>query len=91
MAKSSNQKIKILYLMKILLDRTDEEHGLTLEEISNALLEYDINAERKTLYDDFEVLRIFGIDIEKRKGKSEKRSKTLSFCKEILYNNGVGL
>ena len=24
-------------------------------------------------------------------GKSEKRSKTLSFCKEILYNNGVGL
>ena len=70
MAKGSNQKIKILYLMKILLDRTDEEHGLTLEEISNALLEYDICAERKTLYDDFEVLRLFGIDIEKRKEKT---------------------
>ncbi len=26
-------------------------------------------AERKTLYDDLEVLRVFGLDIEKRKEK----------------------
>lgn len=70
MAKGSNQKIKILYLMKILLEMTDEEHGLTLEEITNALSEYGIDAERKTLYDDFEVLRTFGLDVEKRKSKN---------------------
>lgn len=70
MPKSANQKIKILYLMKILLDRTDEEHGLTLEEISGALSEYGVDAERKTLYDDLEVLRVFGLDIEKRKAKT---------------------
>lgn len=70
MPKGANQKIKILYLMKILLERTDDEHGLTLEEISNALLEYGVEAERKTLYDDLEVLRVFGIDIEKRKDKT---------------------
>ena len=70
MAKGSNQKIKILYLMKILLEKTDEEHGLTLEEILSALSEYGVDAERKALYDDFEVLRLFGIDIEKRRDKS---------------------
>lgn len=70
MAKGINQKIKILYLMRILLERTDDEHGMTLEEISNALLECGVEAERKTLYDDLEVLRVFGLDIEKRKAKT---------------------
>ena len=70
MAKKSNQKIKLLYLMKILLENTDDEHGMTLAEISDALGEYGIDAERKTLYNDIEVLCLFGLDIEKRKGKS---------------------
>lgn len=70
MPKKANQKIKILYLMRILLERTDEEHGLTLNEISDALQEYGVDAERKTLYDDLEVLRVFGLDIEKRKDKT---------------------
>lgn len=56
MAKKSNQKIKLLYLMKILLENTDDEHGLTLAEISDALGEYGVDAERKTLYDDIDVL-----------------------------------
>lgn len=70
MAKSANQKIKILYLLKILTERTDEEHGLTLEQISDALGEYGVEAERKTLYDDFDVLRRFGLDMEKRRGRT---------------------
>lgn len=49
MAKKSNQKIKLLYLMKILLENTDDEHGLTLAEISDTLGEYGVDAERKTL------------------------------------------
>jgi len=70
MPKSSNQKAKLLYLMKILLDNTDEEHGLTLSEISGLLLNYGITAERKSLYSDIEELKLFGIDIEMQKGKS---------------------
>ncbi len=62
-----NQKIKILYLMRILFECTDDTHGLTLEEISEKLAALGVDAERKTLYDDFEVLRTFGMDIEKRK------------------------
>ncbi len=70
MAKSSNQKLKVLYLAKILLERTDEENALSLAEITEALSEYGVSAERKSLYDDFESLRVFGIDVEKKHGKT---------------------
>ncbi|MDF2821886.1 MAG: hypothetical protein K0R15_2334 [Clostridiales bacterium] len=33
MSKSPNQKLKLLYLMRILLDKTDEEHSITMSEI----------------------------------------------------------
>lgn len=70
MAKSSNQKLKILYLMRIMEEYTDENHGLTLNEIIKMLADYGIKAERKSLYDDFEALRTFGIDIEKKHEKT---------------------
>ena len=63
MAKSTNQKLKLLYLMRILLEKTDEEHGLRLGEIIDELAKYDVDAERKSLYSDFEALRVFGIDV----------------------------
>lgn len=40
MPKSSNQKLKLIYLMKILLERTDETHGITMSEIIDALAAY---------------------------------------------------
>ena len=64
MARSANQKLKILYLMKIFLEKTDSEHSLTLAEIMAELQKYDITAERKSLYDDIDTLRTYGIDIE---------------------------
>lgn len=67
MAKGSNQKQKLLYLAKIFFTETDEQHGLTLREITNRLSQYDIFVERKTLYQDFEELRHFGLDIIARK------------------------
>lgn len=67
MAKGSNQKQKLLYLAKIFFTETDEQHGLTLSEITNRLSQYDIFVERKTLYQDLEELRHFGLDIISRK------------------------
>lgn len=67
MAKSSNQKMKLLYLMKIFMEYTDEEHPLTTSEIISKLKGYDISAERKSLYDDIECLRTFGMDIISRR------------------------
>lgn len=63
----ANNKLKILYLMRLFLERTDEKHGLTLEEIAAALSELGISVERKALYSDIEALRTFGIDIQMRK------------------------
>lgn len=70
MPKSENQKLKLLYLMKILLERTDEEHLMTVPDMISALEQYDITAERKSIYDDLEALRRFGVDIACRKSKT---------------------
>ena len=48
MAKKPNQKLKLLFLKKILMEKTDAEHALTLSEISAELAKYDISAERKS-------------------------------------------
>ena len=59
----NNQKLKLLYLIKIFTEDTDDQHALTLPQIAEKLDAYGISAERKTLYQDFELLRDFGFDI----------------------------
>ena len=58
-----NQKLKMLYLLKIFSEETDDLHPLTMPEIISKLAAYGVNANRKTLYLDFEELRNFGVDI----------------------------
>ena len=58
-----NQKLKMLYLVKIFEEETDDLHALTMPEIRDRLAEYGVNADRKTLYEDFDVLRGYGVDI----------------------------
>lgn len=71
MAKGNNQKPKLLYLVKIFREKTDEQHGLTLAQIAQTLESYGISADRKTLYADFDELRDFGFDIiSRKKGKT---------------------
>ena len=55
--KTGGKKLKALYLMKILLDETDENNALTMEQIISKLDAYGIEAERKSLYDDINALR----------------------------------
>lgn len=63
MTRLPRQKQKLLYLQKILLEQTDEEHGLTINEIISRLNTYGISAERKSLYDDLKILEICGTDV----------------------------
>lgn len=63
MAKSANQKMKLLYMMQLFLERSDEDHVLTVQDIIEELARYDISAERKSIYSDIEALRVFGLDI----------------------------
>lgn len=72
MAKNPRQKQKLLYLQKILLEKTDENNGLTINEIIAELSRYGITAERKSIYDDLESLRVFGLDVCSEKTKTVK-------------------
>lgn len=63
MAKGSNQKLKLLYLMKILQEKTDETHSITMQEILSELEAYGVSAERKSIYTDIECLRLYGMEI----------------------------
>lgn len=65
MSRSSNQKLKILYILKILNELTDEEHPISTNDLIKELSFYDVSAERKSIYDDIETLIDFGFDIVK--------------------------
>ena len=67
MPRVFNQKIKILYLMRIFLEQTDEEHPMSVKELIAYLNSLGISAERKTVYDDIATLRNFGMDILTRR------------------------
>ncbi|HOO27188.1 MAG TPA: WYL domain-containing protein [Lachnospiraceae bacterium] len=69
MARSSNQKLKLLYLLKILTEHTNEQHPMNTAALIKALEAYGISAERKSIYSDIEELIHFGIDIEKSGGR----------------------
>lgn len=66
MPRKCNQKLKILYLRQMLLEQTDDEHGLTMAQIIEQLAEKGIPAERKAIYRDLDSLREFGMEIIKR-------------------------
>lgn len=66
MAKGNNQKLKLAYLTRIMLEKTDDEHGLTMSQIINELERYDVTAERKSIYADFaDMTDKLGIEIIK--------------------------
>lgn len=68
MPRSSNQKIKLLMLSEIFKKESSFEHPLSLSEIIDRLSANGIEAERKSLYSDFEALENFGMVIEKTGG-----------------------
>lgn len=67
MPKSFQQKLKILYLMRAFYDKTDEAHPMSVKDLIAYLEHFGIHAERKTIYDDIETLRVFGMDIMNRR------------------------
>ncbi len=56
-------KLRMLYIMKILLEKTDEGHTMSAADIGCALKGYGMSADRKTIYSDIETLREFKLDI----------------------------
>lgn len=63
MAKSAGQKLKLLYIIKLLTENTDEDHPVSTADIIAYLESQGIRSERKSIYDDVEKLCEFGYDI----------------------------
>lgn len=70
MSRQANQKLKILYILKILKEKTDEEHPMSTSELIRELAAFGIFAERKSVYDDIDALLSYGIDIVKISSRS---------------------
>lgn len=62
--RGEHQKQKLLYLAKLFTEETDTQHALGMAEIIDKLAVCGVNADRKTLYLDFQELRDFGMEIE---------------------------
>ena len=60
MPRGQNQKLKLYYLAKIMLEKTDDDHYLTMPEILEALRSYEVTADRKSIYTDLKDLSIWG-------------------------------
>ena len=63
MARSAYQKLKPLYIMNYLLQNSDEDHLVSMIQLIEHLAAHGIPSERKSVYDDIEALRVFGLDI----------------------------
>ena len=61
--------MKILYLKDILSRYSDEEHPLSAVQICDILKDCGIEAERKSIYSDIEMLASYGCDIMKINGR----------------------
>ncbi len=79
--EKSSHKLRLLYIVRILLEHTDDEHSLSRNQITAYLSEFGIGApDRDTFADDIKQLELFGLDIIKEK-------KGL----ELYYHIGVRL
>ena len=57
-------------------EQTDDTHMLTMPQIISELAKYDIEAQRKSIYDDLAALNDFGIEII----KCQEFGKTFYYC-----------
>ncbi len=69
MAKSEQQKGKLLVLKDLLERKSDCDHPLSMQDILSHLEARGIAAERKSIYSDLETLREQGMDILYRQGR----------------------
>ena len=69
MPKQEGQKSKLVTLLRILEQRTDENHRLNVPQLVQLLENQRILAERKSIYSDIDALRRGGVDVELARGR----------------------
>ena len=71
MAKSEKQKLKLLYIRDLLLEKTDCDHAITTNEIIQELAKEDIAAERKSIYQDIQLLNDYVMEVGRKTSKPQ--------------------
>ncbi len=66
----ASSKLKLLYVLEILLRESDEDHPVDVDRILVHLQNHNIPCERKSIYSDVTALREYGYDIITKKGSS---------------------
>ena len=63
MAESYDKKSRILYVLKLLWEESDELHPVSAASLSKKLETYGIKCERRSIFHCFDMLEEFGFDI----------------------------
>ncbi len=63
MAGNKASKLILLFVYKILIEETDEQHPMTPQQLIERLEEYGYDCERKSIYRHIEALTEFGLDV----------------------------
>lgn len=71
MAKSEKQKLKLLYIRDLLLEKTDCDHAITTNEIIQELEKVGISAERKSIYQDIQLINDHVVEVQKKTSKPQ--------------------
>lgn len=75
MPRSENQKRKLLYVLRILSEETDENHAISMQALLEKLSLMGVSADRKSIYSDFQELEKAGYEIlGERRGNSYEYS-----------------
>ena len=73
MRNEGTGKLRLLYIYKLLLEETDENHMLSTEQIRAALKErWNMDAHRITVSDDIQLLQMVGVEIGKYESTQNK-------------------
>ncbi len=80
----AEEKLKILYLMKLLQEETDPAHPLNARQLCEGMMSrFGLSYERKTIYKDMERLKSYGVKIGQKKG-AMKRMEDRPYGKKII-------
>lgn len=89
----AEEKMKILYLMRILLEETDQDHILNAEQLCQKMeSRYSLTCNRKTIYSDIDRLKKYGLMVQQLKGdrqgyyaENRKRMSGKIFLSEVQH------
>ena len=66
----AEEKLKTLYLMRMLQEETDPDHPLNADQICERMMDrYELYYERRTVYSDIRRLQKYGMKIGLSRGK----------------------